>query len=91
MASIVFNTFGFLQDECLKRDIPYQEACIEVVEGETVSSLLARLGIPENTVDGVFVNGRIMPFTTTLKNNDRVALVPPGTPGPHRFLLGIKT
>ncbi|SFM91158.1 MoaD/ThiS family protein [Thermodesulforhabdus norvegica] len=91
MPSIVFNAFGFLQDECRKRNIPYQEARIEVPDGETVSGLLARLGIPEDIVEGVFINGRIMPFSTVLKDNDRVALVPPGTPGPHRFLLGIST
>lgn len=91
MGFIIFNAFGFLQEECLKRNIPYRDARIEVKEGETVSDLLARLGISEDLVEGVFINGRIMPFSTVLKDNDRVALVPPGTPGPHRYLLGIST
>ena len=29
-------------------------------------------------------------FDTIIQDNDRVALIPPGTPGPYRVLLGFK-
>jgi molybdopterin converting factor small subunit len=41
-------------------------------------------------VEVVFVNGRVQPIDTVLRDQDRVAFVPHGTPGPYRVLLGFK-
>ena len=41
-------------------------------------------------VEAVFVNGRVKPLSTVLSDQDRVAFVPHGTPGPYRVLLGFK-
>lgn len=46
--------------------------------------------LTKEDVEVVFVNGRVQPLSTVLKDQDRVAFVPHGTPGPYRVLLGFK-
>ena len=62
------------------------------VQGEmTGNELLALLDIPENMVEAIFVNGKATPpEDTVVTGGDRVALAPPGVPGPYRVLLGFK-
>ncbi len=62
------------------------------VQGEmTGTQLLALLGIPEDMVEVVFVNGKaVTPALAVVAGGDRVALAPPGVPGPYRVLLGFK-
>jgi hypothetical protein len=62
------------------------------VQGEiTGEALLARLGLAENTVEVIFVNGKAFtPPLAVVTGGDRVALAPPGVPGPYRVLLGFK-
>lgn len=62
------------------------------LEGEiTALQLLERLGIGRERVEVVFVNRKAEPVdSAVVRPGDRVALVPPGVPGPHRFLLGFK-
>jgi sulfur carrier protein ThiS len=60
------------------------------LDGDTSGTeLLATLDIDPERVEVIFVNGRAMPCAAAIvKPGDRVALVPPGTPGPYRMLLG---
>ena len=62
------------------------------IQGEmTGTQLLAMLGIPPEKVEIVFVNGKAFnPSMAVMTGCDRVALVPPGVPGPYRVLLGFK-
>lgn len=62
------------------------------LEGETpVPHLLERLGIPADRVEVAIVNHKANPAANAVvRPGDRVALVPPGVPGPHRLLLGFK-
>ena len=62
------------------------------VECETSGlALLRRLDIPATSVEVIFVNGKAYAAEiAVIRPGDRVALVPPGVPGPHRFLLGFK-
>ncbi|KUJ95788.1 MAG: ThiamineS protein [Desulfonauticus sp. 38_4375] len=87
---ITFNAFGFLLFKLRENNIPCQNAILELKEEATPKDILELLGIKEEEVEGVFVNGKIKSFDTKLKDGDRVALVPPGTPGPYRHLLGIR-
>lgn len=52
--------------------------------------LADRLRIPRDLVEAVFINGTVFrPEAAIVKPGDRVAFIPPGTPGPYRLLLGI--
>ena len=53
--------------------------------------LLDALDIPRDGVEVMFINRKaIATDCAVIHPGDRVALVPPGVPGPHRFLLGFK-
>ena len=55
------------------------------------AELLALLDIPLSGVEVIFINRKAIAVDCALIHpGDRVALVPPGVPGPHRFLLGFK-
>ena len=49
----------------------------EISEGETVGSLISRLGFSQEEVKVIFLNGRIVDFDTVLGDGDRVGLAPP--------------
>ena len=54
-------------------------------------ALLAELDIPLAGVEVMFINRKaIATDCAVIHPGDRVALVPPGVPRPHRFLLGFK-
>jgi len=53
--------------------------------------LLQALDIGAGRVEVIFVNRKAYAADiAVIRPGDRVALVPPGVPGPHRFLLGFK-
>ncbi len=90
MPVISFKAFSFLQPKLKSSGLPFDEKAMEIFPGETVAGLMQRLKLAPEDVEAVFVNGRTVSFDTVLKHKDRVALIPPGTPGPYRVLLGIK-
>ncbi|SDF48646.1 MoaD/ThiS family protein [Sporolituus thermophilus] len=53
--------------------------------------LLEQLAIDKDQVEAMFINGRAQPLDAVINPGDRVALIPPGTPGPYRILLGIRS
>lgn len=66
--------------------IPY---LLNLEDEITGSNLLTMLKIDEKQVEIFFINGKVfLPYDAVIKPGDRVALVPPGTPGPYRVLLG---
>ncbi len=89
MASILFNAFSFLQKKLKENHFEYTNVKIDISEGQTVMDLIEGMGLEKNDIDGIFVNGKIKPFDTLLCHGDRVAVFPPGVPGPYRVLLGI--
>ena len=86
---ITFNAFSFLQEKLKAQNREYANVVLEVPDGTVVEGLLNHMGLERKDVEGVFVNGLIRPFQEILRDGDRVAAVPPGTPGPYRVLLGI--
>lgn len=53
--------------------------------------LLGLLDLPRECVEVIFVNGKAFtPDNAVVACGDRVALAPPGVPGPYRVLLGFK-
>jgi len=89
MATIVFNAFSFLQKKLKAQNRPYANATMDVAEGTSVREFVAALGLEEKDVEAVFVNGSVVRRDRILKDADRVALVPPGTPGPYRVMLSM--
>ncbi|MBC8014732.1 MAG: MoaD/ThiS family protein [Sporomusaceae bacterium] len=64
---------------------------VNIGNGLTGPELITMLNIPEKQVEIIFINGKVfLPFDAVVNHGDRVALVPPGTPGPYRVLLGFK-
>lgn len=90
MGSVCFKAFSFLQSQMRQAGQEPDMDCLEINDHETVDSLIKRMGINPDSVEAAFVNGKTVPLATGLRHGDRVALVPPGTPGPYRVLLGIR-
>jgi len=64
---------------------------LEIAGELTGPQLLAQLGVAQDKVEVMFVNRKACAADiAVIHPGDRVALVPPGVPGPHRFLLGFK-
>ena len=62
---------------------------VMIEDGLVGTELIKQLNIPENRVEIIFINGKVfLPANARLTTGDRVALVPPGTPGPYRVMLG---
>ncbi|MBF0303018.1 MAG: MoaD/ThiS family protein [Desulfamplus sp.] len=86
---ITFNAFSFLQKKLSDNGFCFYNVEMDMLENSTVNELLYNLKLGKDDVEGVFVNGKISPFDTFLHDGDRVGLLPPGTPGPYRVMLGI--
>ena len=86
---ITLNAFSFLQKKMKQNGHDCYNVDMAVPKGLSVSDLIAHLGLVQDDVEGVFVNGTIVKFNKIIENGDRVGLLPPGTPGPYRVMLGI--
>lgn len=83
---------GFMQLEQRFRErgwaYPHHFELDRDVEG---TELLALLDVPLEEVEVIFVNRTAFPVEQArVHPGDRVALAPPGVPGPYRLLLGFK-
>lgn len=90
MPTISFNAFSFLQKKLTEQNRPFSQAALVIPDGTTTTGLLRIVGLEPEDVEAVFVNGKVQPPETPLHDGDRVAMVPPGTPGPYRVLLKIR-
>lgn len=87
---IILNAFSFLREKLTQNGFPYLNASLEIKEGMRVVDVIDFMGLDESLVEAVFVNHLVVPKETQLQDGDRIALVPPGTPGSYRLMLGIK-
>lgn len=88
--TIELRAFMDLADLFRKRGWPFPMQ-VDVKDGMSGEALLALLDIPAECVEVIFVNGKASkPAQATVHPGDRVALAPPGVPGPYRVLLGFK-
>jgi hypothetical protein len=58
-------------------------------QGATAEVIALQLGLPLDKIEGVFINNLVYPLDKIIIPGDRVAFIPTGIPGPHRFMLGI--
>lgn len=61
----------------LVRYLPPNNDKFNIKEGTTVEMLIKDLGIPEDSVKLIFVDGKKQDKTYCLKNNERIGLFPP--------------
>jgi sulfur carrier protein ThiS len=90
MPVITFNAFSFLQKRLKEKHIEYSNVTMKLEPGITAKDLIQQVQLSPEDIEVVFINGKVAPIDTILQDKDRVALVPPGTPGPYRVLLGFK-
>ena len=90
MPEITFNAFSFLQKKLKVKQIEYSNVKMTIKEGISAMDLISQVQLSREDVEVVFINGKVAPLDTIIQDNDRVALVPHGTPGPYRVLLGFK-
>ncbi|MDI6710178.1 MAG: MoaD/ThiS family protein [Bacillota bacterium] len=87
MNPIEVRAFGDLQGLFNERGWPFP-LLVNLPEPMTAEELAIKLNIPLDKIEAVFLNGRAVGVDHLIQAGDRVAFVPPGTPGPYRLLLG---
>lgn len=88
--TIELHAFMGMADLFRQRQWP-NPYCFPLDDTVAGPDLLDRLSIPGDEVEVMFVNRKAFAADcAVIHPGDRVALVPPGVPGPHRFLLGFK-
>jgi len=81
--------FGVLHALRRERGLPLHEEISIPAAGVAASELATELNLPLEHIEGVFCNHRVHPLSHTIHPGDEVAFVPEGTPGPHRYFLGL--
>ena len=87
MSNIEVRGFGELKKLFDSREWPFP-LIVDLEEEISALDLAAKLNIPLEKIEIIFVNGKAMAIDCLIKPGDRVAFVPPGTPGPYRVILG---
>jgi molybdopterin converting factor small subunit len=86
---VTVRMFGALREARRGQGLP-PTADVEVPQQGVPAARIAQdLGLPVASIEGVFCNHSIHPLTQMVYPGDSVAFVPHGTPGPHRFFLGL--
>ena len=76
MTRVELRLFGDLR--YYVKGLKLGEGYVLDIEGYfTIDDLMCKLGIPNDTVKIILVNGRSSDVNYTLKDNDRLALFPP--------------
>ena len=85
--TIEVRVFGGLTGifEKKNRPIPF---IMDLGEPITGIDLAKKMNIPRDAIEVIIVNGTVQALNHAIQPGDRVAFVPPGTPGPYRVLLG---
>lgn len=90
MGTILFNAFASLQRKLKDKNQEFANVAIQIPHDCTAADLINDMALAPEDVEAVFINGTVKPFDSILHDGDRIALVPPGTPGPYRVFLGMK-
>ncbi|MCG2808270.1 MAG: MoaD/ThiS family protein [Coriobacteriia bacterium] len=87
--SVTVRMFGVLCTLRKERDEPTTVQIDVPAQGIPASQIADQLGLPDELIEGVFCNHTVYGMGHIIHPGDRVAFVPYGTPGPHRFALGL--
>ena len=87
--AIEVRGFGDLRELFQQRDWPLP-VYFKLSEEQSDIELAKDLDLPLEKIESVVINGKATPFGKGMIGpGDRVAFVPPGTPGPYRAMLGM--
>lgn len=87
--NVTVRMFGLLHSARAAAGLP-STVEVEVPEkGTTARDIAEGLGLDVGLIEGVFVNRTVYDIDHPVSPGDRIAFVPYGTPGPHRFYLGL--
>ncbi|MCL5058934.1 MAG: MoaD/ThiS family protein [Actinobacteria bacterium] len=81
--------FSFIKELFDRRGLPFP-VLVDLAEECPALDLARSLDIPGELIEAVFINGVAGGLDGLVRPGDRVAFVPPGTPGPYRVILGIR-
>lgn len=87
--TVTVRMFGCLHTLRRERGLPTTAEVVVPAEGLSGEALARQLDLPLEMIEGVFCNRTVYPIRHRIMPGDRVAFVPKGTPGPHRFFLGL--
>ena len=87
--TVTVRMFGLLHSARRAKGLPSTVEVHVPEEGTTARQIAADLGLDVGAIEGVFVNGTVYDVEHDVMPGDRIAFVPYGTPGPHRFYLGL--
>lgn len=87
--AVTVRMFGCLHALRKERGLPTTAEVDIPAGGVTGAELAGMLDLPLDQIEGVFCNRTVYPIRHVIMPGDRVAFVPEGTPGPHRFFLGL--
>jgi len=88
-APVTVRIFGSLRPACEAAGRPFVFDVDVAPQGVSGAELADSLGLPADNIEGIFINRVVCPLSATVHPGDRVAFVPPDTPGPHRVFLGL--
>lgn len=87
--SVTVRMFGLLYSARRAAGLPTTVDLEVPAEGITAREVAVNLDLDLAVIEGVFVNRTVYDLEHLVRPGDRVAFVPQGTPGPHRFFLGL--
>ena len=87
---IYIRMLGFLYTFRRRQGLPSSFELQLPAEGKSALAIAKELELPIDKIEAVFCNNTIYSLDHQIMPGDKVAFVPHGTPGPHRFCLGIK-
>jgi hypothetical protein len=89
LAPVTVRMFGTLRQQREAAGEPTTVSVSVPAEGISARALAENLGLAPDSIEGAFVNHVLHALSCDVMPGDRVGFVPYGTPGPHRFYLGL--
>ena len=83
------RVFGVLREFQRGRDSAAETLEEIPAGGISAAELAERMELPVELIEGAFCNHTIYGLAHVVRAGDEVAFVPYGTPGPHRYFLGL--
>jgi len=86
---VTVRMFGVLCTLRKERGLPAETEIDVPAEGIPAREIAVALELPVERIEGIFCNHTVYGLGHVIRPGDRLAFVPFGTPGPHRYSLGL--